>query len=420
MPLVNSPSGNTAPRTALPVLSSWLRAFVVAVLVGIAASCGGLDESQPDAGDSAASGDEVLESCRLPVADKRGDVAIGGWPRIEYRMKSVGEVRAVVVMVDFPDAPAEMSPQAAFAMLADSSGIFDEVSYGRLKYELLPQFRWYRMSRPSTDYAPLNESFEGHRKYVAEAIALADADVDFSEADSFVILANPDAEGLGNAGPAFTPISMGEGIPVDGTTLLNGATSAYDINFWGAIWLNHEITHALGLVDLYAFEGNEQFPYTGEFSYMGLSSLESSAPGLLAWERWVLGWIDDKQVLCLESPPASAVTARLTPVATIGGPKMVVVAIGKTRAVVIEARRPVGLDGKLRKAGVLVYTVDTSVESGMGPVRVVPADPIDPKVGYTTFFDAPRALGESIIVEGVKVTTVGEDADGFDVEIALG
>lgn len=359
----------------------------------------------------------VSSPCKLPVADSRGDVAIGGWPRIESRMKSVGDVVASVIMVDFADAPATMSPEEAFAKIRPAESIFAEVSYGRMSFVLSPQLEWYRMSRPSTAYAPLTRSFDDHRAYVAEAVALADQDVDFSGSDAVIVLANPDAIGLGEAGPAFTPISTGEGVEADGTVLMNGATSAHDINTWGPIWLNHELTHALGLVDLYAFSGDEQFPYTGEFSYMGMSRLDSNAPGLLAWERWVLGWIDDEQVTCVASAPASPTRYELSAVGSIGGPKAVVVALGNNRALVVEVRLRAGLDANLRKSGLLVYTVDTSVESGLGPVRVFPPDPVDPAVGYTTFFDAPRAAGESITIDGVSVTNVGAIADGYIVEV---
>jgi M6 family metalloprotease-like protein len=333
-------------------------------------------------------------------------------------LRAVGEVVATVIMVDFPDAPATMSPDAAFAKIAPSAGIFDEVSYGRFTYRLEPMMTWYRMSRPSTEYAPLTSSFDRHRAYIAEAVALADADVDFTSTESLIVLANPDAEGLGEAGPAFTPISSDEGIAVDGTVLMNGATSAHDLNYWGAIWLNHEVTHTLGLPDLYAFEGGEGLPYTGEFGYMGLSSLDANAPGLFAWERWVLGWLDDDQVTCFAAPPDTPESVVLSPLGTTGGSKAVVLALGPTRALVAEARTASGIDAGIHKEGVLVYAVDSSVESGFGPVRVAPADPLDPAVGHTTFFDAPRAVGESVEVEGIRVTVVSQDTEGYRVELS--
>ena len=82
---------------------------------------------------------DLLTDCRLPVADGRGDVSIGGWPRIDERLKSTGDVIATVVMVDFPDAPATMTPTDAFARISQSADVFKEMSYGKFNYTFKPQ-----------------------------------------------------------------------------------------------------------------------------------------------------------------------------------------------------------------------------------------------------------------------------------------
>lgn len=354
-------------------------------------------------------------ACKLPVADGRGDVSIGGWPRIAERSKTTGTVVATVIMVDFPDAPATMTPQAAFAKISGATATFSEMSYGRLNYAFNPQFKWYRMSSPSTHYAPLNASFVKHRSYIAEAAALADADVDFSSTDNIVILANPDARGLGMAGPAFAAIN-GNGITLDGKYVSNGATSAYDLNTWSSIWLNHEITHAFGLVDVYAAtrdDANNAYDghrHVGEFSYMGLSSFDGNAPSLFAFERWNLGWLDDSQIVCSS---AKEITQLVTPVQSAGGIKAVIVPLTATKALVVESRRALGLDRRIAKPGALVYTVDSSVQSGLGPVKVYPsAVASDPR-----FLSAPRAAGESVTVEGITVRVSSASSAGDTVVI---
>jgi len=237
----------------------------------------------------------------------------GGVPRIAERSKTTGSVVATVIMVDFPDSPATMTPQAAFAKISGATATFTEVSYGRLNYAFNPQFKWYRMSNPANYYAPLNGSFAKHRAHIAEAASLADPEVDFSSTDSLVILANPDARELGMAGPAFSAINR-NGITLDGKYISNGATSAYDLNDWSSIWLNHEITHTFGLVDVYAatrenannaYDGHR---YVGEFSYMGLSSFDGNAPALFAYERWNLGRQSISAGNLPSSKPASSCT----------------------------------------------------------------------------------------------------------------
>ena len=353
--------------------------------------------------------------CKLPVADGRGDVSIGGWPRITERSKTTGTVNATVIMVDFSDAPATMTPQAAFAKISGATATFSEVSYGQLNYAFNPQYKWYRMSKPSTQYAPLTQSFVTHRAYIAEAAALADSEVDFSSTDSIVILSNPDARGLGMAGPAFSAI-RGNGITLDGKYISNGTTSAYDLNYWKSIWLNHEITHTMGLVDVYAatrensansYDGHR---YVGEFSYMGFSSFEGNAPGLFAFERWNLGWIDDAQIVCSS---AKEISQLITPVQSAGGIKAVIVPLSRTKALVVESRRAIGLDSKIAKTGALVYIVDSSVQSGYGPVKIYPSSvSTDPR-----YLQAPRAVGESVTVEGITVSVTSATSAGDTVSI---
>lgn len=350
---------------------------------------------------------DIRQACKLPVADGRGDVAIGGFPRINERLQTTGKVVTAVVMVDFSDAPASMTPQEAFAKISGSSATFDEVSYGKLNYTFVPNYKWYRMSEPSSAYAPLNQSFKTHRNYVVEALTLADAETDFSKVDNFIVLANPDAEGLGIVGPAFAPI-RGDGVTFDGKYLGNGATSAADLLGWGSIWLNHEITHTMGLADLYPYvedstSSMKGLRFTGEFSYMGLSSFDSASPGLLAWERWVLGWIEDDQIICMSS---NSLVQTITALETTSGIKAVVVPIGRTKALVIESRRAIGIDKKMSKVGALIYLVDSSIESGQGSVQIFPQNPADQE-----YWLAPRSVGESISVEGITVTVTQADAN---------
>jgi M6 family metalloprotease-like protein len=356
---------------------------------------------------------DPLAPCKLPVADGRGDVAIGGWPRIPQRMKSIGTVISQVIMVDFPDAPATMTTQAAFAKIAGATDTFKEMSYGKFNYVMQPTAKWYRMSKKSSDYVSGGWTFDTQKAYILEATAIADNDVDFSKSDSFIILANPDAVGMGTQGPAFTPLAH-DGITLDGRYFGNGATSAYDLNHWGSIWANHELTHTLGMIDLYTFNqaanGNLPFPFTGDFSYMGDSSFDSNSPGLLAFERWNIGWLDDSQMIC---DSQSEITQTLTPVENSGGVKALIVPISRTKALVVESRRPIGIDKNLVKSGALVYLVDSSIQSGMGPVKVFPANlAADPK--YT---QAPRALGESVTVEGITVTVIASDAQSDTIHV---
>ena len=353
--------------------------------------------------------------CKLPIQDGRGDVSIGGWPRIADRMRTTGTVTTQVIFVDFPDAPATMTPQEAFAKISGAKETFSEMSYGQMNYNLVPTFKWYRMKSSSTSYAPLNKSFLTHRAYIAEALGMADPDVDFSNSDAFVIIANPDSTGIGDSGPGFAS-TYGNGFTLDGKYIANGATSSHDLNGWKSIWLNHEVTHTMGLVDLYAATaggGSDYWDfhrYVGQFSYMGFSSFESNSPGLTAYERWYLNWLDDSQIICSQ---ADKLTQQISRIETAGGVKAVMIPLSATREIVIESRRSGGIDKALQKPGALVYVVDSTKQSGMGPVQIYPIDlKNDPK-----YLLAPRGLGESVTVEGYTITVTAADTSGDTISV---
>jgi hypothetical protein len=73
-----------------------------------------------------------------------------------------------------------------------------------------------------------------------------------------------------------------------------------------------------------------------------------------------------------------------------------------------------GIDKEIRKPGALVYLVDSSIQSGLGPVQIYPSDLVNDPL----YFKAPLSLGESITVNGVKIKVVKADDSGDTVEIS--
>ena len=87
-----------------------------------------------------------------------------------------------------------------------------------------------------------------------------------------------------------------------------------------------------------------------------------------------------------------------------------VIPVGRTTAVVAESRRGAGLDSPGGAAGVLVYTVDTSLATGAGPIRVqVPAG--------RTLAAAPLAPGEQLTVGSVTIRVDAATATGHRITV---
>lgn len=346
-------------------------------------------------------------ACILPTMT--GSVSFG-FPRSAARLPSTGDVRLAVVFVDFPDAPASLTLEEVYGVISPGAeALYEAMSYGAMNLILTPDLRWLRMSQPSTAYGfQTGITFNQHRSFLDEALQLAAPTSDFSEADGFVVLTNP-SEGGVTYGPAFVANSPGNGITVDGNTLLNGTNSGLDLLVWGSGWLNHEIGHTMGLPDLYDYgpAGLSPHHFVGEFSSMGLIS--GRAPEWTAWERWQLGWVNDAQIYCA---PSGRSVAALTPVALPLGQKAIVVPTGASSAIVVESRRAIGYDAEIPKPGLLVYEIDTSIQSGRGTMKVLPlAD------GDASKLTRTLAVGQSLVYGGVTVRLISSSADHDVVEI---
>ena len=345
-----------------------------------------------------------VERCKLPAVSGRDDVALG-FPRIANRMRTTGVVNLTVLSVDFSDAPATASPAELAAALAPAASYWASLSYGAMAPAFAaPLSQALRMSQPSTAYS--FQSFDAQRAYMEEAVALAAAvaGADFlAGSDSVVVLAPPAARALLD-GPAFCA-TPGFGFNVSGREYDNGATSGPDFPAWGFRWANHELGHTMGLVDLYSFAGGgAQFRFTGDWSLMG--NIVGSGNEYFGWERWLLGWLGDDEVVCAgagETRAAlAAVEAAAAPPPPRGAPRLLVAPTGATTAVAVEARAAAGGDARIPKPGLLVYAVDTSVQTGEGPLRVLPLDEADGSKLLCTLAD-----GESLVFDGVTVANAG-------------
>lgn len=345
--------------------------------------------------------------CKLPQASYRDDVQ-SGWPRNPARIVPIGNIKYAMLFVDFASAPATQIPESVFGLVSPMSETeFAEQSNGRLDLKYLPLMKWFRLNSDPKSYDL--RTFQGHRRLIADAISAADAEYDFSKVDGVVVMTDPKNSPLVN-GPALTAI-RGIGIWADGKEILNGTNSGADFNYWGYRWANHEISHNFGLPDLYAYKTdaqNQPHRFVGEFSYMGLIS--GSAPGLTGWERWTLGWLTDDQLLC---SPKVGQKIKLSPVAGDAGKRLAVLKLSNTKALALEYRTPIGMDARMYTEGVLFYTVDTSIASGDGTLKVIPKSTSKQLMPAT----ALHREGDVFAAEGREIRILSIDATGAIVEI---
>jgi M6 family metalloprotease-like protein len=347
-----------------------------------------------------------------------------GFPLPRVRMASRGAVRIAILFVDFPGARSkERTPAALWETLKPAQDFFRTVSYGRMKATLVPHLSWVNMSKPAASYGIRYDgslTSQGLRAYMQEAVTRADPKVNFKGIDAIVVASTPQAGSI-EYSPAFVAPSTSSGLQTREGSIANGSLAAADTwGEWGYGWriLPHELGHAMGLADLYDGYGDSRF---GQHGYVGIWDLmgdpASPTPEYNAWNRWLLGWINDRSIVCAST--AKSTTATLNAVGMRGGTKALIVPLSSTRAVVVESRRPTRYDGAEYlgspiKPGALVYVVDTSVATLRGPMRVVPAERGSPIFGLAT---APLGVGDKVTTDGLRISVLSSTARGDTVRV---
>lgn len=381
------------------------------------------------------------------------------------------ELDAVMVFLSFPDAAPQTTPAELTAdHFPATTRFFERASYGRFTLRPHPLRHWIRMPRPSTAYAIQRDWRVADRAaYLRDALAAADREVDFSRYDIVYFVADPDAPGVDS--DATKVVNLDAPLRADDTDIRRVVT-VFENHPPDRLVLAHETGHVFDLPDLYhrPVDGKGDWDtYVGDWDLMG--SQFGMAPELFGWHKWKLGWLEPRQVVCVQGRGGGPVRLTLEPLSAApgipvrtgaagappgafgaggspgapdefgmqgglgthgtsgayggvpgfglgNGIKLAVVPTGTESALAFEVRGPVGNDMQACRPGVLVYRVRNETESGGGPVEVIDAHPHTEACWeesvYPPLADAPVGLGESFTVpeEGVRVDVEGRTVSG--------
>ncbi|WP_327125435.1 M6 family metalloprotease domain-containing protein [Streptomyces sp. NBC_01727] len=378
--------------------------------------------SHATAGPVATADEAGLGPCRISAT--MGVQMSEGMPTPTGYSRSTGEVHALNLMIDFPDAPGAGSAMDRLGeFFPQTTAWFRTSSYGRLVYRPeAPVKSWLRMPLPFSAYGIERGSpYEpGYRRLVQDLVAIADPKVDFREYDLVNVLVTP------NAGPSAldTVLSvtfsgnadapLADGVPLANTSFIysrqDDGSGTYAQN--GYRVLPHENSHVFGLPDLYTMEGG------GSVGHWDIMSEDWGANNdLLGWHKWKLGWLDGKQISCASKP---GTTDRiLGPLATRGGLKLAFVPLSAESGYAVEVRTQAGNDRAVCRPGVLIYKVRSDVDTGQGPIAV--ADSTKGSRGCTRspnvqaeLSDAPFQPGQTFTnaADGIRISVVDKDSKG--------
>ncbi|OOQ61520.1 metallopeptidase domain-containing protein [Mucilaginibacter pedocola] len=368
----------------------FLNLIALSSILFILATAGCKKDNSKGTGDATSLTITDGSTCKFVNASGRNDVSYG-FPHDPNRIMALGTVKVAVLFVDFPDAPATRRPEEVYGMMSPASENFiSTISHGKANVVFQPQYKWYRMSKKSDNYGYDNLTFDSHKRYIQEAVALADADVDFTKVDEVVIMCNPD-QGAITRSSSFMGLSN-NGISADGRIMTNVITIQRDITYALGFLFPHEFGHSMGVPDLYAYNG-PLHGFVGDFSIMGN---HGTAPTYNAWEQWLFGWFTDQQVTCVRGQGTG--TIQLTPVESGTGMKLLVLPIDATSALIVEDRRRIDYDQYLEKEGPVVYLIDTKIKNGEGVLKVLPVNLSD-----QTKRAAPLSIGQEASYAGITV-----------------
>lgn len=364
--------------------------------------------------------------CKIPDAGRDGAIP-GNFQHHLVSGFSVYPERAVltkspiiqVIPMDFVDDPAASSPEFDMTGIVEHlNRYYQRMSSVPLKIQWRIPSKYIRMPKPISDYKIGGNFFKGEMSstnmfaFARAGVTASDAIVDFTGTDILVFVTPPGTtnEQSGSFMAAALERSQ-EMITNEGTFynfLIAGNMKQDPLDvMWN--W-THEMTHMFGMTDVRNVLdlGNQDSSPMGVFDLMN----SEIAPELLAWERWLLGILDDSQVVCASN--TETVTAWIHPVEEqSSGIKMTVIPLSKYKALVIESRRRLGYDSSLGSIseGLLVYKLDTAAIYRTTPMTVIPRNgSIDLK--WRT--DSVLKIGDTIEVDGYSISNI-ESGDFGDV-----
>lgn len=351
-----------------------------------------------------------------------------GFPKIATSLSSYGRIKALIVPVDFPDLQGIDNTLNFYSPIAKGmSDFYIAQSFGKVAFDFDIVPNWVRMPFLSTEYkrTQVGSVITGDvYGYVNALLQATDGPIDYNKYETIYFLVPKEMSPLVmQTGP--THFSFKTNNAFIGTLVTGGADSysylrgGSNSSVWR--WMSHETGHQFGMFD----EVNAVFtttPYTlGNYSLMGNNSLtvDPGAIELVAWDRYVQGWMSNKQFSCITLNSLSGNTQffNLTPIERQSNDlKSIMIPLSLSKILVIESRKNEGLDHlSAFNEGVLVYTVDMS--SGTHKSTYV----IQPRIGTKDtyyFTDGLLKAGDSITVENIKILVQKLSSSGDSVLVS--
>lgn len=300
-----------------------------------------------------------------------------GFPRPENRLPNKGILNFKVLFAKSSGSTVanEKSAQDLYKKLQPEivSSFYNQVSNDYVnKIHFEPYYSWIEFDKLESLQDAVGTEISRveseRRTFISKTLETADSQIDFTNSDGVLIILDPNSSYL-RLGYAITDEFTVDGKKISNVVMLGRAY--VQVGLRSPYLVIHELGHLFGLPDLYsfvdAFATNQDSTDTvSYFSVMNKAAV--GGIGYFGWEKYILGWLDEPQIICHK---AGEVAVNLVPLSKKSGLKIIAIPISSSEVLVVENRTKEGIDKMIPSPGIIAYVVNSSIEGGKNPIKVL-------------------------------------------------
>lgn len=330
-----------------------------------------------------------------------------GFPKSPWSLPSSGNLRGLMVFVEFQDAKGTDNPAAVGPKFTKNFEKFYELqSYGKLSITTDIHPTYLKIEKNSSAYGMNKWSSGDPATYWTDGIRAASKIYDISNYNFVVVMPPNNIKEIiyGPAFPGYSPSGFGA-LKQGFGGAVGGADQRDKGDSTGWIWLSHEMGHVFGFEHQYGF-----YPQP-VWDLMDNVYIET-APELFGWHRFMQGWLADQQVICLEpGDKGTEYKIHLDALALQNSKvKLALIKLSDKKLIGLELRLKTGFDKLPAQAeGVLPYLITPTAQSNQRGL-----DPLNKQgiVGPQGQLYGTLKAGESITTQGYVIRVVNSDSSG--------